>query len=82
MNFPKPVTAGDVYNNDPVAATDTTNHLVLPIYEVNPNDGDTANSTNGTFLVSYTADSKGNLTTTNTLRRCANVRVGMGNSQR
>ena len=68
MNFPKPVTAGDVYNNDPVAATDTTNHLVLPIYEVNPNEGDSANITNDTYLVSYTADSKGNLTTTNTLK--------------
>jgi hypothetical protein len=67
MNFPKPVTAGDVYNNDPVAATDPANHLVLPIYEVNPNEGDSANSTNGTFLISYTADSKVNLTTTNTL---------------
>jgi hypothetical protein len=73
VTFPKPKNAGDVYNNDPVAATDSTNHLVLPIYEVNPNTSDDA----GPYgLVSFTADSEGNLKTTNTLSEMPEPELG------
>jgi len=73
VTFPKPKNAGDVYNNDPVAATDSTNHLVLPIYEVNPNTSDDA----GPYgLVSFTADSEGNLKTTNTLSQMPEPELG------
>jgi len=64
MNFPKPEDAGDTFDNDAAAAVDPTNHMVLALYEVDPETGDS----NGEYgLFSYTADSHGNLKTTNTL---------------
>lgn len=65
MTFPKPEGSGDVFDLDKAAATDPTNHIVVALYEVNQNTGYSA----GPYgLFSYTADSKGNLTTTNTLK--------------
>jgi hypothetical protein len=73
MNFPKPKYAGDVYNNDPAAATDSTNHLVLALWEVNPN---TSDNESPTVLISYTADSEGNLKTTNALSDAPPTELG------
>ena len=73
MNFPKPKYAGDVFSNDPVAATDPTNHLVLPLTEANPN---TSDYDYPTVLISYTADSEGNLKTTNALSDAPPTELG------
>jgi hypothetical protein len=64
MNFPKPSVSGDVYDVDKSSAADSTDHIVLSLYEVNLNSGD---SVGPHRLYSYTADSKGDLKTTNTL---------------
>jgi len=72
VNFPKPAIAGDVYDNDRTTAVDSTDHIVLPLYEVNP---DTGESDGPDRLYSHTADSKGNLTTTNTLANAPTIEV-------
>jgi len=64
VNFPKPVHAGDVFDNERASTADPSDHIALSLWEVDPSTGD---STGPSRLYSYTADSEGNLKTTNTL---------------
>jgi hypothetical protein len=63
VNTPKPKNSADLYTPFTVAAADSTDHVALMLFAQNKS---TDFGDGPTVLASYTADSSGNLTTTNT----------------